>query len=209
MCHLATRKCRSRICGYDKVSKTCFYSFDTYSDLNHNTETTKVVIIPDGGYCYSTYYLLNGARQITASSVYSDGCDTRGARLYSVASDWHEGAWSAGYADTNQYIQVQFNCLNQVSGVALQGKVLNDQYVTSYRVLYSCDCVNFHTVTDTYGYYKTFAGNTDPDTVVTSMLPSPVTALCVRINPVTYKDWMSMRFEILGCPVNELHCINK
>ncbi|XP_052818006.1 inactive carboxypeptidase-like protein X2 [Mya arenaria] len=208
MCVLAKRKFTSRICGYDKVSKTCFYSFDTDCNVISTYETTKVVIKPDGAdACHSTGYLLNGAEpvsdaQITSSTDNSPSTDSRGFRLYTVKTDAHEGSWAAGIPDTYQYIQVRFYRLKHVSGVALQGKADYGQYVTAYKVLYSCDCASFRTIMDTNGYDKVFAGNTDDNTVVTSMLPVEVTALCVRINPVTYKGWLVMRFDILGCPVN-------
>ncbi|WAR10355.1 HMCT-like protein [Mya arenaria] len=147
--------------------------------------------------------------QITASSVHSEAHDTRGSRLDSVPTNSHVGAWAAGTTDANQYIQVQFNCPYHVIGVAMQGRPIVgvdccNQHVTAYKLLYSGDCVNFLTIRDSSGSDVILDGNTDQDTVVTSMLPSPVTALCVRINPVTWiGDHISMRFDILGCSMNE------
>ncbi|WAR09961.1 HMCT-like protein [Mya arenaria] len=221
MCVLARRKGTSNICGYDKVSKTCFYSFDTEHDVLSTSEVTKVVLIPIEDACQSSEYLVNGMEpvlddQITASSVYNEAHDTRGSRLDSVPTSSHVGAWKAGKNDTNQYIQVQFNCPNHVIGVAMQGRPVSTdpnaivgvdccyQRVTAYKLLYSGDCVNFLTIRDSGGSDVIFDGNTDQDTVVTSMLPSPVTALCVRINPVTwFGGYISLRFDILGCSMNE------
>ncbi|WAR10231.1 DIS1B-like protein [Mya arenaria] len=81
-------------------------------------------------------------------------------------------------ATSDIYGQVQFNGLNNVVGVALQGRHDYDQFVTAYKVFYSGDCV--------------FNGNTDKDTIVTSMLPSDVTALCVRLNPVKWNEHISL-----------------
>ncbi|WAR10766.1 AEBP1-like protein [Mya arenaria] len=155
MCVLAIRKGTSNICGYDKVSKTCFYSFDTEDDVINTPELTKVVLIPVEDTCQSTEYLVNGTEpvsddQITASSVYDGWYDPGIARLHSVRK---AGAWAPPSNNINQYIQI-------------------------------------------------FDGNTDRNTVVTSMLPSQVTALCVRINPVTWHGWIALRFDILGCPRN-------
>ncbi|XP_052814668.1 lactadherin-like [Mya arenaria] len=205
MCVLAIRKGTSNICGYDKVSKTCFYSFDTEDDVINTPELTKVVLIPVEDTCQSTEYLVNGTEpvsddQITASSVYDGWYDPGIARLHSVRK---AGAWAPPSNNINQYIQVQFNCLNYVVGVALQGRPGGGlQFVTTFKVLYSRDCVNFLTIKDTNGTDVIFDGNTDRNTVVTSMLPSQVTALCVRINPVTWHGWIALRFDILGCPRN-------
>ncbi|WAR10365.1 CPXM2-like protein [Mya arenaria] len=185
MCVLARRKGTSNICGYDKVSKTCFYSFDTEYDILSTSEVTKVVLIPVEDACQSSEYLVNGMEpvsddQITASSV------------------------------------VQFNCPNHVIGVAMQGRPISTdpnsivgvgccyQRVTAYKLLYSGDCVSYLTIRDSSGSDVILDGNTDQETVVTSMLPSPVTALCVRINPVTwFGGHISLRFDILGCSMNE------
>lgn len=45
-----------------------------------------------------------------------------------------------------------------------------------------------------------FTGNADQDSVVTNMLPCPVLARCIRINPIDWKDHVSLRFDLLGCP---------
>ncbi|XP_052812474.1 probable carboxypeptidase X1 [Mya arenaria] len=220
MCVLARRMGTSNICGYDKVSKTCFYSFDTEYDVLSTSEVTKVVLIPVEDACQSSEYLVNGMEpvsddQITASSVFNEAHDTNGSRLHSVTTSSRVGAWVAGTADTNQYIQVQFNCPNHVIGVAMQGRPGPDpnsyvgvgccyQRVTAYKLLYSGDCVNYLTIRDSSGSDVILDGNTDQETVVTSMLPSPVTALCVRINPVTwFGGYISLRFDILGCSMNE------
>ncbi|WAR30218.1 CPXM2-like protein [Mya arenaria] len=117
------------------------------------------------------------------------------------------GLWNV-HLDT-----VQFNGLSRVVGVAVQGRPFNTDptvaymdccyhRVTSYKFLYSWDCQHFTTVKDPNGSDMIFAGNTDQDTVVTSMLPKQVSAVCVRINPVTWEGFIALRFDILGCQVN-------
>ncbi|XP_052813987.1 neuropilin-1-like [Mya arenaria] len=156
--------------------------------------------------CVCPMYLVNGPEpvsddQITASSYFDSFHAPSSARLNAVTTETSTG--------------VQFNGLTNVVGVALQGRPINTdhaihgldccyQYVTTYKVVYSSDCVHFLTIVDTNGNAKIFDGNTDQDTIVTSMLPSEVTALCVRINPVTWHEWISLRFDILGCPIREL-----
>lgn len=56
------------------------------------------------------------------------------------------GSWNPATQDQNQYIQVEFPRREPVYGVKMQGSPLFDQYVTSYKVLYSDDGVSFSTV---------------------------------------------------------------
>ena len=53
------------------------------------------------------------------------------------------------------FIQVKFNSVVHVTGIALQGRSAKVyqvvQYVTSYKFLYSKDCLDFTTFTDTDG----------------------------------------------------------
>ncbi|XP_052813993.1 inactive carboxypeptidase-like protein X2 [Mya arenaria] len=160
--------------------------------------------------CVCPMYLVNGQEpvsnaQITASSFFASSYVPSNARLNAVTTETKCGGWAAINNDEHQYIQVQFNGLNNVVGVALQGRHDYDQFVTAYKVFYSGDCVDFSTILDTNGNDMVFNGNTDRDTIVTSMLPSDVIALCVRLNPVKWNEHISLRFDILGCPIRKLN----
>ena len=48
-------------------------------------------------------------------------------------------------------------------------------------------------------YCRYFDGNTDGNTIVTSIFPRPVTANFVRINPYEWGSHIGLRFELLGC----------
>ncbi|KAL4228810.1 Milk fat globule-EGF factor 8 protein [Mactra antiquata] len=175
-------------------------------------------------------YLVSGKNgvkdgQLSASSVFQTGSyyDNHGpnrGRLFSDATKYpngtyNRGAWSAGTDNQQQYIQVQLNAPSIVRGVATQGRHVNPndlccyQYVSKYKVMYSVDCMNFETVKDQNGNDKIFTGNADQDSVVTNMLPCPVMARCIRINPIDWKDHISLRFDLLGCTANTAdvgHC---
>ncbi|XP_045208433.1 uncharacterized protein LOC123560270 isoform X2 [Mercenaria mercenaria] len=168
-------------------------------------------------------YLISGKNPVpdghlSASSVYQTGSylDNHGpnrGRLFSDAvilpnGTYNRGGWSAAVDNQQQYIQVQLNAPSIVRGVATQGRHVNPndlccyQYVKKYRVMYSLDCVNFDTVKDKTGSDMIFTGNADQDSVVTHMLPCPIMARCIRINPLEWKDHISMRFDLLGCSAN-------
>jgi len=47
--------------------------------------------------------------------------------------------------------------------------------------------------------HQTFTGNRDQNTIVEQRLSTPVTALCVRLYPLTWLADPCMRMEVLGC----------
>jgi len=85
--------------------------------------------------------------QITASSEYSSTNAATQARLNFKAGGGKHGAWSARSNDGNQWIQVAFDSLTTLTGIATQGRNGVNQWVTKYQLQYSGDGVNFH-------YYK-------------------------------------------------------
>ena len=47
--------------------------------------------------------------------------------------------------------------------------------------------------------FQVFPGNSDPDTIVTNMFECPIITRCVRLNPISWKNFISLRFDIIGC----------
>ena len=82
---------------------------------------------------------------MTASSQYSDKYTPSGGRLnYPVQYDsqgdvTHIGGWAAATADQNQWLQIKFSQIFQISGVATQGRADDAHWVTSYKLEYSID----------------------------------------------------------------------
>ena len=72
--------------------------------------------------------------QMKASSENDDNHRAANARL-----DSRKGGWSALYNDQDQWIQVALGKLQSVSGIILQGREDEDQWVTEYQVEYSTD----------------------------------------------------------------------
>ena len=89
--------------------------------------------------------------QITASSEYQDNTTTyhgaHNARLnrpaQTVDNLWTVGAWCAGNANLNSWIQVEFTKPTWVTGVLIQGREDRDQWVTKYKVEYSSEEENW------------------------------------------------------------------
>ena len=48
-------------------------------------------------------------------------------------------------------------------------------------------------------FVQIFSGNTDSDTIVTTIFAEPIVAQYVRIRPTEWNGNISMRLELLGC----------
>merc|ERR1719410_1303950 len=97
-----------------------------------------------------------------------------------------------------------------VTAVVTQGRAADgyqSQFVTKYKVATSLDGTTFTYVPDSYpcpgncdwGDAKLFNGNTDHKRgKVQSALPKPLTAQFIRIFPVAWNMWMSMRAGVMA-----------
>ena len=82
--------------------------------------------------------------QITASSeiVHTIYHGPTNARLNQrQESGVTSGSWSAQTKDTNQWIQVDLRVATWVTGVMIQGRAGNNQWVKKFKVQYSSDGV--------------------------------------------------------------------
>lgn len=150
--------------------------------------------------------------QITASSVQGGGAlffFARRARLNTVEVPLDDlgGSWSPAISDSRypQWIHVHFDgTLKTVSGIITQGRDGTDEWVTEYSVLYGNDGVNWKYVKDGNNLDAVFIGNTDQSTQVEHVFASLIKSVdYIRIQPTQWNNYISMRFELLGCDVNE------
>ena len=81
----------------------------------------------------------NGA--VTASSTYipSAGCQPWQARLNNAHTLGSYGSWSALQNNIGQYLQIDLGKQRVVNKIATQGRPSYDQWVTSYKLLFSSD----------------------------------------------------------------------
>merc|ERR1719482_928260 len=84
-----------------------------------------------------------------------------------------------------------------VHGVVVQGRKNLDQWVKKYSVQYSLDGpegkTRWSTIPGTYG------GSHDRNTKVQSNFLKPVNARYIKIQPLEWQDWPSMRFGVVVC----------
>nr|XP_042904159.1 uncharacterized protein LOC107439698 isoform X4 [Parasteatoda tepidariorum] len=130
---------------------------------------------------------------ITSSSFKSDTTKPWNARLNSDTS------WSAAVADDSQYLQIDFNDLRNISAVVTKGAADKPEWVSAFEIMYSDDEKNWNSIKNGNGQPITFIGNTDNDSPVTNVFPHTVSAQLIQIIPKDWKEWISLRAEILGC----------
>lgn len=105
------------------------------------------------------------------------------------------GGWCARTKnDRGDHLQIDMGEVHSVCAVATQGK-LTGSYVTSYKLYFSIDGVNWMVYTE-LNKMKIFGANTDRTSVVQHLIRSPTRARFFRFYPVTHWVYPSMRVEI-------------
>ena len=100
-------------------------------------------------------------------------------------------SWTAAFKDKNQWIQVTSILPKSWSCVATQGRGDADQWVTEFVVTYSSDGMTWTAVDNG----RIFMGNYDRDTPMNYRFDTPVTARTLRIQPITWHNYIALRFE--------------
>jgi len=103
------------------------------------------------------------------------------------------GGWAALTNDQDQYLQIKFGQIFQITGVATQGRADAAQWVKSYKLEYSTDGSSWTL------YPDTLPGNTDQDTVVRNEV-KVFEAMYLKFKPQEWNGHISMRVEAYGCP---------
>ncbi|ELU06876.1 hypothetical protein CAPTEDRAFT_110129, partial [Capitella teleta] len=101
---------------------------------------------------------------------------------------------------TNSWIAVDLLENKLVRGIVTWGRRYGSaQYVETFKIEYridgSSDWTNY---TDTSGSRLTFAGNETYQPVLNDFAES-IVARYIRLYPLSWKLWPTMRWEVLGC----------
>ncbi|XP_060081885.1 lactadherin-like [Ylistrum balloti] len=136
---------------------------------------------------------------LTASS-YLQCCPAQMARFNSSR------AWCAGNVHIGgEYIQVEFKTVSTLKAIETLGRADSNQWVSSYNVNISLDGITWNYIMNsTTGEVKRFPGNFDRLTIVTNELDGNVISKYIRIIPITFQGYLSMRLEVQGCPAADL-----
>ncbi|XP_070612931.1 probable carboxypeptidase X1 [Erythrolamprus reginae] len=144
--------------------------------------------------------------QLRASSSQRDGLGPHRGR-FNIQSgihdgDLYDGGWCAGYNNKDQWLEIDARRLTRFTGVITQGlnSIWTYSWVTSYKVQFSNDTHRW-TPARNGSQEVIFPANKEMETPVLNLLPEPVVARYIRINPQTWFEnaTICLRVEILGC----------
>ena len=99
------------------------------------------------------------------------------------------------------WLHVTFSASVMLRSVITQGRQDADQWVTSYTLQYSPDNVNDFYVRDVHNAIGLFPGNTDRNTRVENFVPPGIVAKSVKLTVMSWREHISMRFDVTGCLV--------
>lgn len=109
------------------------------------------------------------------------------------------GSWEPKVSRTHEWLAIEFDRLEPVYGVILQGAVTEDKFVTSYNVLFSEDGQTFSHVLDHEKRPRVFRGPVDRIQSVEQRLDQPIEAKIIRIEPLTWHHGIAVKADVLGC----------
>lgn len=67
------------------------------------------------------------------------------------------------------------------------------------RFLYDVSRIHVHVFNSVLYYQQIFDGNVDGSSDAENTLEPPVVTRCLRIEAVTWYNWISLRLEAMGC----------
>ena len=101
------------------------------------------------------------------------------------------GGWCSKHNKVGQWIQLDNGKIGSISGIITQGRKDADQWIKSFKVKYKDEGGSWWDVDG-----KTFTGNSDRNTKVTTTFSKSVRARYIRIYPQTWNKHMSMRVDM-------------
>ena len=110
-------------------------------------------------------------------------------------------AWGPKRSQQGEWIQIDTGSLQTIAGVVTQGRRNSAQWVTSFIVKVSADGRQWKDVE----CQRRWSGNKDQNTKVRTSFPEPLIARFVRVYPMTWHNWPSMRVGALIC---EMPCVD-
>ncbi|XP_015749401.1 PREDICTED: lactadherin-like [Acropora digitifera] len=120
------------------------------------------------------------------------------ARLNNIRRSGSTGSWSSRLNAIGQYLQIDLGKERVVNKIATQGRPSGDQWVTSYKLLFSSDGAKWNEYQND-GVVKVFTANSDRGTIVSHKLRPQIFSRYVRLSVMSWHHHISMRVELYGC----------
>lgn len=135
----------------------------------------------------------------SSSSVLGEAFKPQFAKFSSRPIDKNGGSWAPKISNLNQYLEIAFTHATPIYGFKIKGNRLLDQYVTSFKVLYTVDDITYHVYEGSNKQVKIFSGSADAKTPVMTVLKEPFEAKRIRFYPISWKNAIAMQVEVMGC----------
>lgn len=187
------------------IESTTFPTSESSTVKKNKTTTREIIFIPSTVSPPIVICDAHGIKPITdtlaplsfdASSWYDENTAPQYAQIYSEEN----GYWKPSKTSENEYLQIYLGYPETVYGVEISGNPLNDEYVTSYNVVYSLDGISFSHVSY-HGQPEVFRGPYSHNLVERQIFFTPIEAKYIRIIPMTWRNNIAMRVGLLGCPI--------
>lgn len=133
--------------------------------------------------------------QITASSEYNRN---HSAKLARINTKPKYANWSSKKLDDQQWISVDLGKVKKIFSIKTQGRYNKDEWVTKYYLSWSSDGKNWDS-----DETKVYEGNNDSNSEVIQNICSPLVARYLRIHPIEWHNWISMRFDVNTSDVSD------
>ncbi|XP_049869625.1 neurexin-4 [Pectinophora gossypiella] len=143
-------------------------------------------------YDYECNEPLVATSKLTATSSLRDR-GPENAKLYGL------NAWTASESDFDQQLIIDLGTVKNITRVATQGRAHSQEFVQEYHISYGSNGLDYVQYKAAGGEVKMFEGNHDGNTVQKNEFEVPIIAQYIRINPMRWRDKISMRVEVYGC----------
>eukprot|EP01132_Coremiostelium_polycephalum_P002475 gene2475-3062_t len=121
-------------------------------------------------------------------------------KIENMGSDRDGGdAWVPAYIDDKQFVLLTSETPREYMKLLTQGRGDYPQWVTSFTIRYSLDNVNYFD----YKNGAVLPGNSDSNTVVTTILDPPIYARSISIHPKSWSGNIAFRMELYAAPREE------
>ncbi|GBP09577.1 Neurexin-4 [Eumeta japonica] len=108
-------------------------------------------------------------------------------------------AWTPLESTYYQHLTVNLTKRKELRAIAIRGRYGSNDYVTEYVLQYSDDGESWRTYSSQKGDAQMFEGNSDGNSINKNEFEVPIIAQYIRINPMRWRDKISMRVELYGC----------
>ncbi|XP_067031760.1 retinoschisin-like [Acropora muricata] len=132
---------------------------------------------------------------VKASSSWSSRYAPWQARLNNIGIS---GSWAAKQNAIGEYLQIDLGKERVVNKIATQGTPSLDQWVKTYKLLFSSNGANWNEYQNN-GVVKVFTANSDRGTVVSHKLSPRISTRYVRFSVLSWHWHICMRVELYDC----------